>query len=406
MFANFFFMWLLAKQLGSHGIGLFSLTLTITAIVSTLTTFGYPVALTKLIAVDKFNNDYQLIQSRLSWTVLRVSVFSCSMAIFLIAASGTISRSLFSSELTPILRAGAFAILPISLIQIMSGFSRGLDRPSLAMALQFLLPYVLASVLFTALGESNTSGIYSYLSATVLTCVCGLLVLVRPWEVRLLTSDEKQSMNIIAIPMLWTSSTGLLLGWADTLMLGYFSTPATVGLYAIAFRFSLISGVSKQVVNAIMSPKLATTYHRGDLVEQQAVLTKAAKLSFYSAAPVMIIILIFAEPILLAFGDEFIEAAIIVRIIVLGELLSLYLGSAAMAMQMTGLQNELRKITMVALVLNILANLILIPSLGAVGAALATAATNIGQRVWMVNIVKTQRQMRTALPIHKFQRTS
>jgi O-antigen/teichoic acid export membrane protein len=73
------------------------------------------------------------------------------------------------------------------------------------------------------------------------------------------------------------------------------------------------------------------------------------------------------------FGTKFEQGAWPLRILTLGQLVNVATGSVGYLLIMTGNQTLLRNNTTVWAILNLVGNLVLVPSYGAVGAATSTA---------------------------------
>jgi O-antigen/teichoic acid export membrane protein len=81
------------------------------------------------------------------------------------------------------------------------------------------------------------------------------------------------------------------------------------------------------------------------------------------------------------FGKEFIAGTGVLYILLLGQLSNTFSGSLALILQMTGNEKVFRNILTLGLIINVLLNIILIPRIGMIGAAIASAISLI---VWNV----------------------
>ena len=83
-------------------------------------------------------------------------------------------------------------------------------------------------------------------------------------------------------------------------------------------------------------------------------------------------------------GDEFISAKYVLMILLLAKLIDSISGSVGVILQMTGCQKIFQNIVFVALIVNIILNMFLIPKFGIEGAAISSACSII---LWNISAV-------------------
>ena len=98
-----------------------------------------------------------------------------------------------------------------------------------------------------------------------------------------------------------------------------------------------------------------------------------SKLNVYLTIPITIILLLFNKFILGIFGSEFIQGSETLKIILAANAISVLCGPVAIYMNMTNLQNTLRNIMVVCLVISLILAVYLIPILGIKGGAISYA---------------------------------
>jgi len=74
-------------------------------------------------------------------------------------------------------------------------------------------------------------------------------------------------------------------------------------------------------------------------------------------------------------------------ILAFGQLINAFAGPGLNILNMTGYEKSARNTMLVVVVLNVLLNLILIPTLGPLGAAISTTTTMVGWNVWAALLV-------------------
>jgi O-antigen/teichoic acid export membrane protein len=102
---------------------------------------------------------------------------------------------------------------------------------------------------------------------------------------------------------------------------------------------------------------------------------------------IAMITVIFAKPILSTFGPDFLTAHWTLKVLVVGEVISVLLGPVGTLMTMTGHQNNSVVVSGFWTLANLGLNAILIPQYCGLGAAISTALTLIIWNIWLCILV-------------------
>jgi O-antigen/teichoic acid export membrane protein len=162
-----------------------------------------------------------------------------------------------------------------------------------------------------------------------------------------------------------------------TIVLGAIGDSAQAGVFAVAVRASAFVSFVMLAATYPLMPALARLRSVGDERVYRETVVSATRSVVLVSAPIVIGLMVFAEPILRIFGSEFGEGASAVRILVVGETVRLLVGVIAIGMLMSGEERLATKILAGGAVLNVVLALVLAPALGANGAAVAQAASAI-----------------------------
>lgn len=168
-----------------------------------------------------------------------------------------------------------------------------------------------------------------------------------------------------------------IFGNIDVTMLGLMVGDREAGICSTAHK---ISGVVSQLVAAlawVIMPRLSVYFAEGDYESANGLLRKVLGFNVTLGFPLAVGVLMIADDAIIAFaGQEFAASASVLRILMVGFVISLFGGSFLGNAIMLPSKNE--KHFMVACILaaivNVALNALLIPMYGAVGAAVATAA--------------------------------
>src|SRR6266545_2462874 len=166
------------------------------------------------------------------------------------------------------------------------------------------------------------------------------------------------------------ASSGLV--WADTILIGALRSSAEVGVYNVATRLVTLATFVMPAINGALGPRIANLHHR----HQTESLRRA-----YAVA---------TSWILRLFGDGFREGAAVAAVLAAGKLADAGTGPCGLMLNMSGRPLWSTVDNLVALVLNVVLNLWLIPTHGILGAAmawaLALAIVNLARvvQVWCI----------------------
>jgi O-antigen/teichoic acid export membrane protein len=187
---------------------------------------------------------------------------------------------------------------------------------------------------------------------------------------------------IIALPMMFGKISQIIMNRTDVLMLGAMSNMETVGIYSAANRFSTIITFVLGSINIIAAPMLATAYHNADTDQFRVIIRKGMLWSIWGALPLFAIIIIWPQVLLGFFGTEFVQGAVLLKVLAFGQLLNAVTGPVGFALLMAGTERQFAFTVSVVAVGNVIGNLIAIPIWGALGAAWVTAASLITLNGW------------------------
>lgn len=177
----------------------------------------------------------------------------------------------------------------------------------------------------------------------------------------------------IAFPLLANSFAELVLQNADVLVMSRYLPPAEVAVYfAAAKTMSLVMFVHYAVGSAVGN-RFAALNARGDRAELVAFVADSVRWTFWPSLAVTGLLLALGLPLLWLFGPEFTAGYPIMAVLALGFLGRAAMGPSEFVLNMLGEQRTCAVTTAVAAGVAIVLCLLLVPRLGAIGAAIATS---------------------------------
>tara|TARA_B100000287_G_scaffold41563_1_gene37695 strand:- start:10 stop:1365 length:1356 start_codon:yes stop_codon:yes gene_type:complete len=191
-----------------------------------------------------------------------------------------------------------------------------------------------------------------------------------------------------SIPLLFSQSLSFIMGWTDQLMLGNMRSAHEVGIYGVAFKYSLMATVFLVAVNSIAAPKFSEFFSKNDYTGLKKVVKQSTKIIFWFTLPIIFIFFLFPDFFLKLSGESFVEGKRVLFLLLLARFFSSICGSVGNLLQMTGNQIPFMIIMLISCVLNITMNVLLIPIHGINGAAIASFASIIFWNTLMVMYIK------------------
>lgn len=160
--------------------------------------------------------------------------------------------------------------------------------------------------------------------------------------------------------------------WLGVLILGALMGTGDVGPYYAALRMAGFALFAQQAVNVVLAPMIAERHDAGDLDGLQVVATRAARLGFAGALAVGVFFAVTGRWILGLFGHGFEAAYVPLLVLLAGYCASMAFGEVGFMLSMTRYQKQASLFVLIGVVINLAAAVMLVPRLGATGAAIGT----------------------------------
>jgi len=173
----------------------------------------------------------------------------------------------------------------------------------------------------------------------------------------------------------------------EILVLGILAPTVTVGIFGVARRLSVLLGALLASVSILFNPMVADFHHSGRMQELDHVFKTVTRWLLTLGLPVCLVEVLFGSDILRVFGKEFSHGAVALAILALGQLVNVGTGTVSNLQAMAGYAKLTLLNSLLFLSLSIALDLLLIPSFGLLGAAIANSssltAVNL-LRIWQI----------------------
>ena len=177
----------------------------------------------------------------------------------------------------------------------------------------------------------------------------------------------------VSFPMSFSLISLLIMQSFDIYVLEKYFSFTIVAYYGIAIKISAVVGIILTSINATIAPQISKLFFERNFDDLAQVIRKATVLNVVLSIPLIIFLILFSNLILSFFGENYVLAQNALYIILIGQIFNALCGPVGLYLNMTGRQNLFQKVLFIALIINIVMNLVLIPKYEMIGAAISTA---------------------------------
>ncbi|WP_144904960.1 flippase [Halobellus captivus] len=200
-----------------------------------------------------------------------------------------------------------------------------------------------------------------------------------------------------SVPLTATRGANVLDKRIDTVLVGIFLTPAAVGFYTIAKQVSEFGSIPAQSLGYTISPTVGEQSAREDRSRARRVYEASLRHVLLLYVPGMVGLILVAGPVVAyVFGPEYDGAAPVLQVMAGFMLVNAVNKVTSDGLDFLGRARERAIVKTITAVANFLLNLVLIPRIGVVGAAIATVITYTVYTVANVYIIHEELELNVA----------
>lgn len=193
-----------------------------------------------------------------------------------------------------------------------------------------------------------------------------------------------------------SSAVEILLEWFDVILVGALTSPREAGIYAVVTRCARAGEVVQQAARIAVGPQISAALARGAVTEAREIYGLVTAAMIWLAWPFFIVLALFGDAVLTAFGPGFDDGAPSLAILSLAMGLATAAGTVQTILLMGGRSSWQLADKSAALVLNVALNLVLVPLWGIEGAAVSWAVTIVADTLLVVYQVQRLMDVRPA----------
>jgi O-antigen/teichoic acid export membrane protein len=284
----------------------------------------------------------------------------------------------------------------ISLGNIQDGISRSYDWVGLA-----IIPtYIVRQVLLTGLMGAAYAAGFSVDAVTAMMLAC--IAIWAPVLGQLFTLNGRLRARIepgpktlevknwlaTALPILLAESFFFLLSYTDVILLQQFRPPEDVAVYYAAVKtLALVSFIYFSVAMTA-AHRFSSLHACGDREGLTRFLRQTTRWTFWPSLCATALLLALGRPLLSLFGPQFTDGYHLLFVLAVGLLARSSIGPVERFLNMLGQQRLCALVYATAFAINVALCLVLIPRLGADGAAIATAAAILVETVLLFLVAR------------------
>lgn len=376
----------LARMLGAEGAGIYYLAFTITTIIATVARVGLDNVILKIIAVKASQGNWVAVAGVYRQSMTIVAVIAITIAGAMVMIAPTISGRIFlTSSFGVPLKIMMLSVVPLALFTLHAFSLQGLKKTSQSTIVLGLVAPLITIISLPFLVPRY--GVGGAASGYLIGSSACLLVARLLWRRALPDFENTTRKSQIYFtwtkikPFFWVSILQQAVLWISTLALGIWGDEREVGIFSAANRVAMLMIFILYAINSISAPKFAELYQAGQLDMLEKLARHTTSLMAAIGIPFLGFFILFSKTIMGIFGSDFVDGWLILVIIASGLFVNICMGSVGSILMMCGGENLMRNQLLVATVLCIVLNLALVPTIGIVGAAIATALIHGGQAV-------------------------
>ena len=169
---------------------------------------------------------------------------------------------------------------------------------------------------------------------------------------------------------------------SDVVVLGLYYGPEETGTYFVALKIAAMFIVFFATTNVLTAPMISRAFHGGDHAQVQRICRTICMLLVAPAACGMLIVVFAGDLLLGLFGPGFAEGHLVFGVLSAGFVIYVLSGPANMLLTMTGHEGKYLQILGTTRIAMVLAQILLIPLLGPLGAAAGSAFGQLALAFW------------------------
>jgi len=369
---------ILTKTLGTDLYGVWTLILVTISLLMPLGLLGLNTAMIRFFAAEKDKNKirqdfYALFTLITLFSILVASIFFAFSEPLAIAFFGGSSSITFVRLLSPII---ILTTLDLICIEFFRAFQQ-MKKYAGLLILQQILEIIFISYA-VLLGYNLFGALLSLIVVRTFLLLLGFLIINSQIGI------GRPSLNLsvlkpylsFGLPLLPAGIAYWVITLSDRYVIGYFLGVASVGIYSAAYNIGSITSIFMSPISLILFPTISNLYENNKIEELRTHLKYSLKFYLMFAIPSLFGLTVLSKSLLATLTtSEFLSAYLVVPIVALGVILYDCRAVFLTVLMLLKRTKTIGLIISIAALFNLILNIILIPIIGILGAAISTLMT-------------------------------
>lgn len=397
---------LIAKHVSQVEFGFFTLGVVIVKILDLLSGLGFSQGLPQYIPYQLGKQEYGKAWSSIVSSFVITSILSPIFAFLLYLNADLISQALDKPGLAGTIKIMALTIPFMALTELLVSYLRAVQEMKGRVYFQYILRPFTGIILVLAVilcGFSYTWVLWAYSISFFITLIFLFFYAKRRihdfFPITKYSAVTKE-MVLFSLPLLGAVMLSQVSMSGDTLLLGYFVPAHSVGLYGSASRIAQLMQIILTSVGFIYLPVVSQLFSLNKVEEVTAIYAMITKWTFIMTLPFFMLIFFTPDLVLhLSFGANYMAASLPLQILSLGWFMHVLFGPNILTCISLGKAGIVFSCQFIAIIVDLILALLLIPKYGIVGASIASSIS-----LFLVNALVTIYVYRYST-IHPFSRS-
>lgn len=364
---------ILTKGIGAQLYGTYSLVQTTISLISPIAALGFSTALVRFLAGEKDKSKIR--DSFFSpYCVMIVSGIVFSLLLFL--SSEQLAKLIFGDINLAIYIKLASAVVLLNPIGGLSlAFFRAFRRIELYTVLSLAKSACQVGLIILAilLGFQLIGVIIAIILTAIIFDLVTLFIVVKQIGIQRPRFANMKSYLKFGVPLTPNLAIAWIMSSSDRYMISYFMGVTATGIYSAAYGLAIYASFILAPLQTVLFPTVTKSYTENNLEETRNYLKYSFKYFMMVAIPSAFGLSILAKPILqILTTPEFISGNIIIPFVALGAILYSIFQISVNIIYLINRTKLIVRLLSASAALNIALNLVLIPRIGIMGAAVAT----------------------------------
>jgi O-antigen/teichoic acid export membrane protein len=383
---------------GPGQLGFYVLGITIVGFAKILAEFGMQNPMVNYVARYQAERDVPRMRGTILLTLGVSFALSLALVILMFLGADFLADEVFNEpSLETPFRVFSITVPFFTLMSMALWATQGFQTVKYFSLVQLILqPFInlVLIVIFYLLGAQLLGAVAAYVISMAAGAALALYYLRRMFP-QLLDRDTSpifESRTVISDskPVFVAVSSEYINLWTGVVVLGILATGEEVGIYNVAARTALVSGVVYLAFIQIFAPIISTLHGRGRMHDLSHLYKDVSRWIFTGGLMVFWVTVVLSKDILAVFGEEFVVGWVVMIIEAGGQLFALSIGATNHVLLMTGHQRTYMLAMVAAAVTGLLASFALVPIFGMLGAAFSDVGTTVlANTITLVAIRKT-----------------